>query len=192
LKLREAIQCIYSPGLEYHILHDGSLIADAFGVETDEIRQYQTYFSKLVEMVAPGVIHCHDFDVLQQQSALDPSKSIEQLQFTSACWFRERHGTVQWKTAFRKTLGMINLREIPAKEAADLLRHATVGHLPSRWKQIEQRVHTAMTQYHVADAIIHQFDPRPSCFPDAIHATTQERPGRLALWMVRRGQSLLP
>ena len=115
LKLRAAIQCIYSPGLSYHILHDGPLIADAFGIETDEVRQYQTYFSKLVEKIAPDFIRCHDFDALQQQSALDPSESIEELRFTAKRWFRERHGTAEWKTAFRKTLGMINLREIPAE-----------------------------------------------------------------------------
>jgi Pyoverdine/dityrosine biosynthesis protein len=192
LKLRAAIQCIYPPGLEYHILHDGPLIADVFGIETDEVRQYQTYFSKLVEMVAPDFIRCHDFGALQQQSALDPSGSIEELRFNAERWFRESRGTAEWKNAFRKTLGMINLREFPAKPVADLLRHGTVGRLPFGWEHIEHRVHTAMAQYHVADAIIHQFDPRPSCFPDAIHATTQERQGRLSLWMVRRGQSLLP
>jgi Pyoverdine/dityrosine biosynthesis protein len=192
LKLRAAIQCVYSPGLSYHILHDGALIAETFGVEIDEIYRYQTYFSKLAESVAPGFIRCHDFDALQQQSALDPSQSTEELRFIAERWFRERHGTAEWKAAFRKTLGMINLREIPANQVADLLRHAIVGRLPFGWEHIEQRVHTAMTQYYVADAIIHQFDPRPCCFPDAIHATTQERPGRLALWTVRRGQSLLP
>ena len=192
LKLRAAIQCVYSPGLSYHILHDGPLIADTFGVEIDEVRQYQTYFSKLAEKVAPGFIRCYDFEVLQQQSALDPSEAIEELRFIAKRWFWERHGTAEWKAAFCKTLGMINLREIPVKQVADLLRHATVGRLPFGWEHIEQRVHSAMTQYHVADAIIHQFDPRSSCFPDAIHATTQERPGRLALWTVRRGQSLLP
>jgi hypothetical protein len=192
LRLGAAIQCVYSPGLSYHILHDGALIADAFGVDTDEVRQYQTYFSKLAEKVAPGFIRCYDFDALQQQSALDPSESIEELRLIAKRWFWERHGTTEWKAAFRKTLGMINLREIPARKIADLLRHATVGRLPFGWEHIEQRVHTAMTQYHVADAIIHQFDPRPSCFPDAVHATTQERPGRLSLWTVRRGQSLLP
>jgi pyoverdine/dityrosine biosynthesis protein Dit1 len=192
VKLREAIQCIYPPGLEYHILHDGPLIADAFGIEIDEVRQYQTYFSKLVEMIAPDFVRCHDFDALQQQSALDPSESIEELRLTAERWFRESHGTEEWKTAFRRTLGMLNLREIPAKQVAVLLRHSTVGRLPFGWEHIEQRVHRAMKQYRVADAVMHQFDPRPSCFPDAIHATTQDRPGRLALWMVRRGQSLLP
>jgi hypothetical protein len=192
LKLRRAIQYIYPPGLEYHILHDGLLIADVFGIEADEVRQYQKYFSKLVEMVAPDLIHCHEFDALQRKSGLDPSGSLEKLRFTAERWFRESRETAEWKTVFRKTLGMMNLQEFPAKLVADVLRHAAVGRLPSGWQDIERRVHTAMTKYHVADAIIHQFDPRPSCFPDAIHATTQDRPGRLALWMVRRGQSLLP
>jgi hypothetical protein len=191
-KLRAAVQRVYSPGLLYHILHDGSLIADAFGVEADEVRKYQSYFSKLAEKVAPGLILCYDFDALQRQSALDPSQATEELRIVAKRWFRERHGTAEWKAAFRKTLGMINLREIPAKQVADLLRHEIVGRLPFGWQHIEERVHSAMMQYHVADAIIHQFDPRPSCFPDAIHATTQERSGRLALWTVRRGQSLLP
>jgi pyoverdine/dityrosine biosynthesis protein Dit1 len=192
LKLRAVIQCIYPPGLEYHILHDGTLIADVFGIEIEEVHQYQKYFSKLVKMVAPDFIRCHDFGALQQQNALDPSRAIEELWFNAERWFRERRGTADWKLAFRKTLGMINLREFPANSVADILRHATIGSLPFGWQHVEHRVHTAMMQYHVADAIIHRFDPRPSCFPDSIHATTQERPGRLALWMVRRGQSLLP
>ena len=29
-------------------------------------------------------------------------------------------------------------------------------------------------------------------FPEAIHATTKSQPGRLALWLVRRGRALLP
>jgi hypothetical protein len=192
MKLRTAIQRIYPPGLEYHILHDGPLMANVFDVEMDEVRTYEAYFSNLVDMLAPDFIRCHDFGELQQQSRLDPSASIEELQFNAERWFRENRGTAEWETAFRRTLGMINLRELPAEPVADLLRHATVGRLASEWEHIGHRVYTAMVGYHVADAIIHQFDPRPSCFPDAIHATTQDRRGRLALWMVRRGQSMLP
>jgi hypothetical protein len=191
LKLKTAIQSVYPPGLELHILHDGPLIADIFGIDVDEVGQYQTYFSKLVDIVAPDFIRCHDFVALQQRSGLDPSRSIEELRFIAKRWFQERRGTSEWTTAFRKTLGMINLRDFPAQSVADLLRPAA-SQLPFGWQHIEDRVHIAMVQYHVADAIIHQFDPRPLCFPDAIHATTQERQGRLALWMVRRGQSLLP
>ena len=72
------------------------------------------------------------------------------------------------------------------------MRHAPTGSLPSGFECVERRVHRAMVGYYVQDAVIHQFDPRPHCFPDAIHATTQNRPGRLSLWLVRRGRSLLP
>lgn len=50
----------------------------------------------------------------------------------------------------------------------------------------------AMLRYFLRDRLLHAFDPRPKCFPDAIHATTQCRPRRLAIWMVDRGRSLLP
>ena len=32
----------------------------------------------------------------------------------------------------------------------------------------------------------------PLAFPEAIHATTRVQPDRLALWLVRRGDALLP
>jgi hypothetical protein len=192
LKLSAAIQRIYPPGLAFHILHDGRLMADVFELKIEEVRAYETYFSKLVEMLAPDVIRCHDFGTLQQRSALDPSGATEKLRFAAERWFQERRGTPEWNIAFRRTLGMINLRKFPAKQVFDLLRYAAAGRLPSGWEKTEQQVFTAMKKYYVADAIIHRFDPRPLCFPDAIQATTQDRQGRLALWMVRRGQSLLP
>ncbi|MEX2546835.1 MAG: hypothetical protein WD830_03495 [Chloroflexota bacterium] len=49
-----------------------------------------------------------------------------------------------------------------------------------------------MIEYRVFDLLVHELDPRPRHFPDAIHATTQERPGRLAIWLVRRGRGHLP
>ena len=180
LKLRTAIQRIYPPGLEYHILHDGPLMANVFDVEMDEVRAYEAYFSKLVEMLAPDCVCCHDFGELQLRSLLDPSGSIEELRFNAERWFQENRGTAEWTTAFRKTLGMINLRELPVEPVADLLRHATIGRLPSEWEHIEHRVYTAMVRYHVADAIIHQFDPRPSCFPrrNSRHNPGSEMPAR--------------
>ena len=35
--LREAVRVVYPPGLEIHILHDGSLIADVFGIDLQEV-----------------------------------------------------------------------------------------------------------------------------------------------------------
>jgi hypothetical protein len=87
---------------------------------------------------------------------------------------------------------MINLREFSGSNVAALMKHGIFGSLPPDYASVERRVHRAMVEYHVRDAIIHQFDPRPHCFPDAIHTTTRDCPGRLALWLVRRGHSLLP
>jgi pyoverdine/dityrosine biosynthesis protein Dit1 len=192
-KLRATVQEIYRPGLEIHILHDGLFVAEVFGIERAEVYQYEAYFATLIKLAgASSFIRCHDFETLQQRSGLDPSGSIEALRLAAQQWWRQNLGTGEWQLSFRKTLGMINLRDFPAVSVTDLLHPASPGRLRSGWKQVEDRVHKAMVQYHVKDAIIHQFDPRPCCFPDAIHATTQERPGRLSLWMVRRGQSLLP
>jgi pyoverdine/dityrosine biosynthesis protein Dit1 len=191
--LRDSIQSVYPPGLEFHILHDGSLIADVFGIDPEEVRQYEIYFAGLVMKVrASNFIRCHDFGALQQQSALNPSNSIDQLRSAAVRWWQERRGTTEWRCSFQKTLGMINLREFPASIVSTLMEYAAVGSLPPAYESVEHRVHCAMVDYHVQDAIIHQFDPRPHCFPDAIHTTTQDRPGRLSLWLIRRGRSLLP
>ena len=191
--LRDAIEEVYPPGLEIHILHDGSMIGDVFGIDPIEVHQYETYFDKLVNMAgAFHFIRRHDFCTLQRRSGLDPNGTIDQLRSAAEHWCKLRRGTPEWRLAFQKTLGMINLREFPAGLVASLMRHARMGQLPRDYAHLERRVRVAMVQYHVNDAIIHQFDPRPQCFPDAIHATTQDRRGRLSIWMVRRGQSRLP
>lgn len=191
--LREAIEKVYPPGLELHILHDGLLLADVVGIKPQQIRRYEKYFAELVRMAgASDFIRCHDFGSLQRRSSLDPSGSVEQLQSQAQHWWRLCRGTANWRLRFQKTFGMVNLRGLPTSSVASLLQHARLGQLPPGWEQLERRVHEAMIAYHVKDAIIHQFDPRPRCFPDAIHATTQDRQARLSLWMLRRGQSLLP
>jgi hypothetical protein len=191
--LREAIQRVYPPGLEFHILHDGSLIGEVFGISPQEVRRYEAYFGKLVERAqATDFIRCQDFSGLQRHAALDPADSTGRLRLAAEQWWQGQRGTSEWKLSFWKTFGMMNLREIPATLVVKLMVQARLGRLPAGYERLERRVHSAMQQYHVKDAIIHQFDPRPLCFPDAIHATTQPRRGRLSIWMVRRGQSLLP
>jgi hypothetical protein len=194
--LRDAIQVVYPPGLELHILHWRVLIAEVAGIRAQEVRQYEEYFAKLIKIAgASDFIRCHDFGALQLRGALDPSASLDQLRSEAEQWWWLNRGTADWRLIFRKTLGMVNMREFPPTTAAKLLHHARLGRLPRGCESLERRVHEAMVQYRVKDAIIHQFDPRPCCFPDAIHATTQDRQGRLSIWMVRRGwrgQSLLP
>jgi pyoverdine/dityrosine biosynthesis protein Dit1 len=191
--LRDAIRSVYPPGLELHILHDGSLIADVFGIDLQEVRDYEVYFADLVvKEQAIDFIHCHDFHALQQRHTPLAYGSVEKLRLAAQQWWLERRGTDEWRGNFQKTLGMMNLREFPAGVVAALMQYASVGSLPEAYNNVEHRVHRAMVEYHVRDAIIHQFDPRALSFPDAIHATTQDRPDRLALWLVRRGRSLLP
>jgi pyoverdine/dityrosine biosynthesis protein Dit1 len=191
--LKEAIQAVYPPGLELHILHDGSLIGDLFGIDLQEIREYESYFSDLVALAqASNFIRCHDFVVLQRLSKLNPTGSIEQLQLASERWLYERRGTDEWRRIFHKTLGMINLREFSTSQVVTLMSESSLGQLSPGYANLQRRVLEAMVQYRVKDTIIHQFDPRPHRFQDAIHTTTQDRPGRLAIWLVRRGRSLLP
>jgi pyoverdine/dityrosine biosynthesis protein Dit1 len=191
--LRDAVKKVYPPGLEFQILHDGLLIAEVIGIQAQEVREYQKYFAKLVCLAgASDFVRCHDFGALQQRSGFDASAFLDQLRSDAEHWWQLNRGTAEWRLRFRKTLGMINLRKLSATLVAGLLHHAREGRLPSGWEELEGRVHKAMIEYHVKDAVIHQFDPRPCCFPDAIHATTQDRQGRLSIWMLRRGQSLLP
>jgi hypothetical protein len=87
---------------------------------------------------------------------------------------------------------MLNLRSLPTNEVCRLLDEGSRGHLPPDYRDLEQSVHVAMQRYYEFDSLLHECDPRLIRFPDAIHATTQCRPRRLAIWLVSRGNSLLP
>jgi hypothetical protein len=184
---------VYRPGIELHILHDGDLLADVFEVPLDQIRRYEDYFRTLVQIAgASPFIHCHNFTELQLSCGFKPDGISESLRRLAEEWWTSNQGTPIWCERFRKTLGMMNLREYPWQTAANLLHQARVGSLGKGFENLERKVHRTMVEYHVRDRIIHRLDPRPICFPDAIHATTQQRPGRLAVWLVRRGRGLLP
>jgi hypothetical protein len=191
--LAAAITDVYPPGLRLEIIHDGALIGDVFGVGLDEVRAYEAYFGWLVRAAAAeGVIRCHDFEEIQRGAGLDPSGSLGRLHDEARRWWCAMRGTGSWRASFQKTFGMLWLRDLPQPVAAKLLRGAGIGRLAPEHADVERRVHEAMVAYRVKNAIIHSFDPRATAFPNAIHVTTQVRPGRLALWLVRRGCSLLP
>jgi len=184
---------IYSPGLRLEIIHDGALIAEVFGVALAEVRAYEKYFGRLVQAAgAEGTIRCHDFDMLQRRTGLDPSPALDHLREEAAHWWRFSRGTPGWRACFSKTLGMLQLREVSPEAAGRLLHAAANGSLPPEYARVEERVHQAMMAYRLKNAVIHCFDPRPAAFPDAIHATTRVQPGRLALWLIRRGSGVLP
>jgi pyoverdine/dityrosine biosynthesis protein len=184
---------IYAPGLRLEIIHDGALIAEVFGVGLAEVRAYEEYFGRLVRAAgAEGAIRCHDFDVLQRRTGLDPSPALDHLREEAAHWWRSARHTPGWRACFSKTLGMLQLRELSPRVAGRLLQAAARGSLPPEYVRVEERVHEAMIAYRLKNAVIHCFDPRAVAFPDAIHATTRVQPGRLALWLIRRGSGLLP
>jgi len=192
-RLNLKAKSIYPPGLEIHIIHDGSYIVGVFRVTLDEVRSYESYFARLVQALdAPGFIHLHDFEVLQTACVRDARDPEALLETSALDWWRGSRNTEQWTDRFSKTLGMMNLRSLPLQEVAKLLECGASGGLPPEYRDLERQVHVAMLRYYTRDALLHACDPRPLHFPDAIHATTQCRPRRLAIWMVNRGQSLLP
>jgi hypothetical protein len=184
---------IYPPGLEIHVIHDGSYIAGVFGVRLEEVRRYESYFAQLVRTLdVSRFIHLHDFEVLLAACVRDWEEVAERLRKSTLNWWRGSHDTELWKNRFSKTLGMIDLRCLPIEEVTRLLDCGVSGRLPAEYLHLERRVRVAMLRYYAHDALLHECDPRPLCFPDAIHATTQCRRRRLAIWMVNRGHSLLP
>jgi hypothetical protein len=187
------VKANYPPGLEIHVIHDGSYIATVFGVTLEEVRGYERYFSRLVDALSPErFIHVHDFQVLSRAGIGNLGRQAVHLRKSIRHWRRSAHESEELSDGFSKTLGMINLRSLPVREVCRLLDHAESGQLPPKYCDIERKVRVAMSRYYLRDCLLHALDPRPVCFPDAIHATTQCRPGRLAIWMVSRGRSLLP
>ncbi len=184
---------IYPPGLEIHIIHDGSYIAAVFGVTREEVCGYESYFSRLVDSLGPErFIHLHDFEALSNAGVGNFEDQAARLLGSIRQWRRNSHESEDWKERYSKTLGMINLRNLSVREVSRLLDHAASGRLPPEYCDLDRRVRIAMLRYHLRDSLLHTCDPRPVCFPDAIHLTTQCRPRRLAIWMISRGRSLLP
>lgn len=191
--LNAKAKCIYPPGLEIHVIHDGSYIGPVFGVAAEEVRLYESYFAHLVRAVGMDrFIRLHDLQALAGVRLGDAEQQEAQLRGSIQDWKRSSANSEEWKDRFSKTLGMIDLRGLAINEVCTLLDHGASGELPSGYVQLEQQVRIAMLRYHARDSLLHACDPRPDCFPDAIHMTTQCRPRRLAIWMVRRGRSLLP
>jgi len=185
---------IYPPGLEINVIHDGSYIADVFGVAQEEVCVYESYFSRLVDALgAKNFIHIHDIQALSHTAGFtNLGQQAARLRSSIRSWQCQARESEEWIERFSKTLGMINLRNLPAREVSCLLDHAASGQLPREYGDLERQVRVAMLRYYLRDSLLHTLDPRPACFPDAIHATTQCRPLRLAIWLVSRGRSLLP
>jgi hypothetical protein len=192
-RLNARAKLIYPRGLEIHLIRDGSYIADVFGVALEEVRCYERYFVRLVRALgADTFLYQHDFQDLLDACICDSRQQAAHLREATLDWRRSSRDRPEWADWFSKTLGMVNLRSLPIGEVCRLLDHASSGQLPPEYADLERSVQVAMLRYYALDSLLHACDPRSLCFPDAIHVTTQCRPRRLAIWMVSRGNSLLP
>ena len=191
--LHDEVQALHAPGLRLHLIHDGSYIGDVFGVANDEVRQYEAYFQYLIAKVAmESVVRTHDFTGLLLHRREDVEASLERIAARALAWFHNERDSAEWQGCFQRTLGMINLRDVSVRTASHLLEIAALGLVPGSLNGVQHRVQAAMLRYRIRDTVLHACDPRPQLFPDAIHLTSQNRPGRLAIWLVRRGDSRLP
>jgi hypothetical protein len=193
-RLNLAVQDAYAPGVEVVILHDGSYIADAFGVPLHETYAYADYFRWLLQLTGTETfVRCKELLELLRTHWSDGAERATGLAETAQTAAR-RAGENE-ATAFRKTLGMLNVRWLPRELLPCLYEEIQEGDPASFTTEaaaLYSQVRQSMERYAVCDALLHRFDPRGRAFPEAIHATTKPQPGRLALWIVRRGRSLLP
>jgi hypothetical protein len=191
--IREMVRAIYAPGMEIVIIHDGTYIANALEVPMEEVRLYTEYFSHLLGLTgADRFIRCEDLSDLMQTygPGAEAFTSMAQTILESQ---PGRPG--QGDAAFRKTLGMLNLRSVSSSDLLPIISEVISKGSESRSDVagiVYKRVGKAMARYDALDALLHQCDPRPHAFPEAIHTTTRCQPGRLAIWLVRRGKGMLP
>ena len=87
-KLHLKAKSIYPPGLEIHIIHDGSYIANVFGVSLEEVRAYERYFSRLVGALGEkDFIHVHDLEALSQPAGFtNLGQQAARLRNSIRCW----------------------------------------------------------------------------------------------------------
>jgi hypothetical protein len=192
-QLRHAVRAVYEPGLRLHVILDGAALAPIVGIAADEALAYGRYLRDLMnEAGVSDFIETHDFTTLLEDGPWAIPAERRRLNRLA----RKRHdalaGSAGWIADFRRMLGMINLRDMAAEEVSLVMAQARHGRLAPEYAELEARVHRAMVEYRTFDLVVHELDPRSRHFPLAIHATTQERPGRLALWIVQRGRSHLP
>src|SRR5208282_4058246 len=124
-KLHQNAKAIYPPGLEIRIIHDGAYIADVFGVTQEEVCAYETYFSRLVEALgAKSFIRIHDIQALSHTAGFSNlGQHAARLRSSIRSWQCKAQKSDEWRERFCKTLGMINLRHLPAREVGCLLDH---------------------------------------------------------------------
>jgi hypothetical protein len=193
-QLNCAVQAAYPPGLEIVVIHDGTYIASAFDVSLSEARAYAEYFGSLLRATGTHAF-VRQADLAELMAAHGPGDAAPTSGIATDGATPVGAPANPRPAALRKTLGLLNVRSLPAGTLSAAVRATLSGDhdaLPGDAALLPMRAWRAMEDYEACDALLRRFDPRPRAFPAAIHATTRSQPGRLALWLVRRGRSLLP
>jgi hypothetical protein len=187
------VRDVYPPGIEVVILHDGTYIADAFGVPMHEANEYRDYFGWLLRATGTDAfIRCEDLMRLLRTHW--GGAGLAAAPGSAAQGSTPRAGDAE-AVAFRKTLGMLNVRWVRRESLPgvyEMVQEGDPASFTGEAATLYAEVRRSMERYAFCDELLHRCDPRPCAFPEAIHATTKPQPGRLALWLVRRGRALLP
>lgn len=192
-QLRQAVRAVYAPGLRLHVILDGVALAPIVGIATEEVRAYGRYLRDLMrDAGVADFIELHDFTALLERGPWNLAAERRRLNGLARAQDAAMSGSAEWVDDFRRMLGMINVRDLSIDEVSVVLDQARHGRLAPEYADLEARARSAMVEYRTFDLLVHELDPRSRHFPLAIHATTQERPGRLAIWIVQRGRSHLP
>lgn len=179
------VQQVYPPGIQVVILHDGAYIANSFGVPRDETYEYTEYFGLLLRATGTDAfIRSEELGIVLAADRRDGTAHATPADAS------EYNSDV-----FRKTLGMLNVRWVPRDTLPSVYKtvlEGDPGSFTGDAATLYQQAMRSMARYAACDDRLHRCDPRPRAFSDAIHATTKDQRGRLALWLVRRGRALLP
>ncbi len=182
--LHESVQYLHPPGIRLTIIHDGQYLNGVFGIPPQEVLAYEEYFARMLRRFhLDTFIRTVNFNALlaPQEAAIRCRR--RELVSAARRWATSAAHAGEQLKAFQKTLGMMNLRRLPPAE-----RNALAGGAPpsrdhmcnhAHGTELRRAVDRAMRRYFLLDLILHRFDPRPLFFPDAIHATTKIRRGRL-------------
>lgn len=193
-QLRADVRAVYPPGIEFVIIHDGVYIADAFGVPRREACAYADYFRWLLEITgADDFVRCMDLMELLRRHCGEGAGLVARRRDSGRVF--PARGRESESAAFHKSLGMLNVRWVRRESLPyvyEQVRGGDPASLTGEAATLHSQVRRSMERYAECDNLLHRFDPRPCAFPEAIHATTKLQQGRLALWLVRRGRSILP
>ena len=192
-QLRQAVRAVYEPGLRLHLILDGAALAPIVGITAEEAKAYGLYLRDLMrDAGVADFIELHDFTALLEDGSWDLGAERQRLNRLARIRHSALTGSDEWVEDYRRMLGMINLRDMSGAAVGAAMDQARHGRLSPEHTELDARVQSAMVEYRTFDLLVHELDPRSRHFPLAIHATTQERPGRLAIWIVQRGRSHLP